>query len=120
LIPLATTTVTVRRVDSDPDRDPYDTQPAATVVASGVRATISTGRGQEDRAGSDRTIVQFRMSCDPFDGGLLHTDTVEDERSGEVYEVKWAVARDALEMPHFQAGMDQISGVVSRPLVGGF
>jgi hypothetical protein len=59
------------------------------------------------------------MSCDQFDAGLLHTDQIVDDRSGEVYEVKWAVSRDALGMPHFQAGLDQISGVVSRPRVGG-
>lgn len=113
MIPVATTTVTVKRVPSDPDRDPYDPQPDPVVVVSGVRAHITTARGSEDRGGSDRSHVHFRMSCDQYAGGLLHTDTVEDEQSGEVYEVKWAVARTALGLDHIQAGMDQISGVVS-------
>lgn len=118
-IPVATTTIRVERVPSDGDRDPYDAAPAAATVASGVRAHISTGRGSEDRAGSDRSIVQFRLSCDLFTGGLLHTDTVTDERSGEVYEVRWSVSRDVAGLAHFQAGMDQISGVVSSPQMGG-
>jgi hypothetical protein len=120
LIPVATTTVRVERRQADPDVDPYENDAPWVTVASGVRAHISTGRGQEDRGGSDRSIVHFRMACDQFDGGILHTDRVVDEQSGEVYEVRWAVARSALGLDHFHAGLDQISGVVTKPLVGGF
>ena len=118
MIPTATTTVKILRRPADGTLDPYDPQPAAAEVATGVRAHISTGRGSEDRAGSDRSVVQFRMSCDPLAVGLLHTDQVVDEQSGEVYEVRWAVARVGLGMDHIQAGMDQISGVVSSPRMG--
>lgn len=118
VIPVSTTTVRVLRRPSDGTLDPYDPQPSPSVVASGVRAHISTSRGSEERAGSDRSIVQFRMSCDPLPVGLLHTDQVVDEQSGEVYEVRWAVSRVGLGMDHIQAGMDQISGVVSSPRIG--
>lgn len=117
-IPVATTTIKVERTPVDGTLDPYDPQPEPDVIASGVRAHISTARGSEDRAGSDRSIVNFRLSCDQFDAGLLHTDTVTDEQSGEVYEVRWAVARNVTGLAHFQAGMDQISGVVSTPRMG--
>jgi hypothetical protein len=118
VIPLATTTIRVERVAPDGTRDPYDTQPAATTIAQGIRAHISTSRGDEDRGGTDRSIVHFRLACDQFAAGLLHTDRVVDEQSGEVYEIRWAVARTALGLDHFHAGMDQISGVVSTPRVG--
>ena len=115
-IPVETTTIRVERVPDDPDRDPYDPAPAPQTVASGVRAHISTGRGDEDRAGGSRSHVHFRLSCDPYDGSLLHTDTIVDEQSGETYEVRWAVARFGLgDLDHYQAGLDQISGVVSHP-----
>lgn len=112
-VPLATTTVTISRIAADPDRDPYDAPPDPTDVASGVRAHISTATGTEAVAGGSQEVVNFRMSCDPFDGGLLHTDTVSDDTSGEVYDVVWAVARFGVGLDHFQAGLRQVSGVVS-------
>lgn len=111
-IPLATTTITVKRTPTDPDRDPYDPPPAQTTVASGVRAHISTARGSEDLAGSSREIVWFRIGCDPFPTGLRHTDEVEDDQTGEVYEVVWVKQRQGLGLDHFEGRMKQVSGVV--------
>lgn len=110
-VPLATTTVTVREVPADPNRDPYDAAPAAVTVASGVRAHISTSSGREQVAGGSQEVVTFRLSCDPFDGGLSHQATVEDEQTGEVYEVVWSVARFGIGLDHIQAGLRQVSGV---------
>lgn len=113
-IPLATTTITVERVVPDPDRDPMDPQPEPTVIATGVRAHISTSTGSEAvGSGAEQSVTNFRMSCDPFDGGLHHEATVTDDLSGEVYEVVWSVSRVGLDLDHFQAGLTQVSGLVS-------
>lgn len=109
-LPLHTSRVTVWRVDN---HEPYDPTPEPESVATGVRAHISTATGGENVAGGSQEVVNFRMSCDQFDGGLRHTDTVEDEATGEVYEVVWSVARNGVGLDHFQAGLKQVSGVVS-------
>ena len=111
-IPLATTTITVKRTPTDPNLDPYDPPPERTTVASGVRAHISTARGSEDLGGSEREIVWFRLGCDPFNAGLTHLDIVEDDQTSEAYEVVWVKARFGLGLDHFEGRMKQISGVV--------
>ena len=108
-IPLATTQISVLRVAADPARDPYDAKPAAAVIASGIRAHISTPNGREQTAGGSQEVVEFRLSCDPVD--LRHTDQVQDEATGAVYEVTWARAREGLGLDHVEAGLKQVAGV---------
>lgn len=111
MIPVATTTISVLRVPADPLRDPEDPQPPAEVIASGVRAHISTSRGREVVQGqASQEIVDFRLSCDPtdLDGG----DQVKDEATDEVYEVTWARLRRGFGLDHTQAGLKQVSGVL--------
>lgn len=110
-IPLATTTITVRRVPDDEDLDPYDEQPEPETVASGVRAHISTRTGRETVAGGSQEVVSFGLSCDPVD--LRHTDEVVDDTTGETFEVVWAISRQGLGMDHVQAGLERVTGVVS-------
>jgi hypothetical protein len=112
-IPLATTTVRVLRPDAGADRDPYDPPGEPSTVAAGVRATISTSSGTEKVAGGSQEVVNFRLACDQYEGGLHHKDTIVDERSGEVYNVVWSVTRNGFGLDHFQAGLQQVSGVVS-------
>ena len=112
-IPFSTTTITVLRVSADPDRDPYDPEPEPSTVASGVRAHISTQAGEETVAGGSQQVTNHRLSCDPFTGGLHHKDRIEDDTSGEVYDVVWSVSRYGVGMDHFQARLNQVSGVVS-------
>lgn len=112
-LPNATTRISVLRKAADATRDPYDTQPAATAVATGIRAHISAPmqRSDEEVHGGSQEVVQFPMHCDPVD--LRHTDQVEDEATGEVYEVVWA--RQRLAMPggldHVEAELKQVSGL---------
>lgn len=95
---------------SDPTRDPYDAQPAPTQVAAGVRAHISSPSGEEVTVGGSRELVRFELSCDPVD--LHHLDQVEDEQTGEVYQVEWARARVGFSgLAHTQAALQQVSGV---------
>lgn len=42
MIPLATTTISVKRVAADDTRDGYDPLPAPSTVAAGVRAHLSS------------------------------------------------------------------------------
>lgn len=111
-IPISTTTVTVLRVPGSATRDPYDPEPAATTVAAGVPAHISTSYGREQQRGGSQSVTSLRLSCDPIPAGLLHTDRILDDKTGEVYEVTWAVARFGLGMDHLQGGLRQVSGVI--------
>jgi len=109
-VPLHTTTISVLRLPADPARDPYDPQPAPEVVASGIHAHISSPSGRERTAGGSQEVVEFRLSCDPVE--IRHTDRVQDEQTGMVYEVTWARERQGLRLDHTQAGLKQVAGVV--------
>ncbi len=108
-VPLHTTTVSVLRVPADAARDPYDPPPAAEVVASGIRAHIASPSGRERTAGGSQEVVEFRLTCDPTD--LRHTDQVQDDRTGDLYEVVWARNREGFSLDQVQAGLRQVSGV---------
>ncbi|MGE0133760.1 MAG: hypothetical protein AB7L91_06295 [Dehalococcoidia bacterium] len=110
MIPVHTTTISVLRVEADDGRDPLDEQPAADVIANGVRAHISTSRGSERVAsGGQQEVVYFRLSCDPTD--IRHTDQVRDDATGELYAVEWARQRVGYGLDHTQAGLKQVRGV---------
>ena len=108
-VPLHTTTITVLRVPANPARDPYDAKPVAELIASGIRAHISTPRGREQTAGGSQEVVEFRLSCDSVD--LRHTDQVRDEQTDALYEVTWARDRQGLGPDHVEAGLKQVTGV---------
>lgn len=109
MIPLATTTISVRRLAADPSRDPYDPQPEPEVVASGIRAHIASPSGRERTAGGSQEVVEFRLTCDPTE--FRHTDRVQDEQSGELYRVTWARQRHGFGLDQVQAGLRQVRGV---------
>lgn len=113
MIPVQTTTIRVLRRPADVTAGPFEARPEPVVIASGVRAQVSTGRGMET-AGTQE-VVHFRMTCDPVD--LHHLDQVEDEVTGEVYEVQWARQRPGFGLDHTQAALKQVSGAVSTPRV---
>lgn len=117
MIPVATTTIRVLRQVPAPEpyeaaEDDHGDPVAPTVIAAGVRAQISTSKGAESSSGTQE-IVDFRLSCDPVE--LDHDDRVEDERTNLVYEVTWARQRFGLGLDHTEAGLRQITGVVSSP-----
>lgn len=99
-IPVATTTITVRRRQAQYEADadlPYAEPPelAYTTVATGVRAVLSLPRMHETAEGStvaNRAI--FRFMADPADVEMF--DLVEDEKTGQLYEVIWVTARTGL------------------------
>ena len=112
MIPLPTTTILVKRPSVEDD--PTDESTFTTVV-SGVRAHISTSRGRENMSGGGtQELVYWRLSCDPCD--LTRFDMVVDEKTGEEYNVEWARLRQGIGgLDHIEAGLNQITGVVSQP-----
>lgn len=112
-IPIATTTISVLRTTPNELDEPGDPQ-TPVIVASGIRAHISTSRGREAPAGGDQEVVEFRLSCDPIEVDLTHFDQVQDEATGDVYLVAWARLRRGLGLDHHEAGLRQVAGVSSR------
>ena len=106
MIPLATTTVTVLRSDQDGTRDALDTL-TFTAVASGVRAVIGAPSGVEIATGGSSEDVQWRLDCDPTD--LRHDDRVEDEQTGETFEVVWTRRRIGFGLDHTVAGLRTVT-----------
>lgn len=102
VIPLATTQVRIWRKDSEvePTRDPwedgYSDDPvldnAFAILDEGIRAIISVGGGTyagRTVGPGDSQEVQFTLAADPCD--LQYLDEVEDEYTGDRYQVEWVV-----------------------------
>lgn len=107
-IPLATTTVTIKRVPRDDTRDGYDTQPAAATIAAGVRAHIGSPSGSDNITSGDRTVVRFAIDTDPTD--LQADDTVIDDMTSEEYRCIWARTRHGLGLDHTTGAIEQVTG----------
>lgn len=120
MIPLATTTVTVRRPDaSTRSGDPYGadypqgdgTLPnrQGEIVASSVRAVIAPGGASGTGFGGESEAVTFTLRCDPTD--LSYLDTITDESTGQVYEVVWALTTAGVAgLGHTVAGLRTLKG----------
>ena len=119
-IPLATTTITVKRPPpADDGADPYDAKSPMVIVVSGVRALFSSpsggasiGGGEHGDTGSQES-VGWHLLVDPCD--LRHTDTVYDDTTGRAYAVAWAKARvdPDVELNHFVAGVNEVQGAAN-------
>ena len=110
-LPTATTTITVWRVPADPDRDPYDAPPAADKHAEGVRASIGNPSFREEVAGGQQSIALYRLHCDVID--LRHEDEVEDEQTGEMFQVVGVKERQGHGLDHMRAQLTKIEGVAA-------
>lgn len=108
MIPIATTTITVKRVPADDTRDGYDTPPAAVTIATGVAASIGAPSGSQNITTGDRTVVTFKLTCDPTD--LQADDSVVDDTTGEEYRCIWARQRQGLGLDHTTAALEQVEG----------
>lgn len=115
MIPIATTSIAVLRVPVDPERDPTDAAPAASVVASGVRAVISVMAQTSDERtyqGASQEVTRFKLNCDPAEIG--HRDQVRDERTNELYEVIWARSIAGINgQDHVEGELRQVQGVAA-------
>ena len=108
MIPISSTTITVRRYPIDIERDSYDALPPWETIATGVRAHISSPAGTEIVLGGTQSDVVFSLACDPVD--LQHIDQVVDDATGTVYSVIWAAPRVGLGLEHVAAGLRQVLG----------
>jgi hypothetical protein len=108
-IPLSTTTIRIDRVPLSATRDSYDVPPAASQVATGVRAHLSAPSGREILAGGSKEIVDRHLDCDVVD--LLHGDTVTDLTTSVTYTVVWVHKRLGLGLDRMEAGLRIVAGV---------
>lgn len=109
MIPLATTTITVRR-PTVTGGDPYDGAVTTAVAAASVRAHISAPAGVETLRGGQQESLEWRLACDPV--ALDNADQVIDDQTGLVYEVVWAAARTGLGLDHVEAGLRRTEAAV--------
>jgi hypothetical protein len=115
-IPFSTTTITIRRPSSEPPEgedyvDPLDAPGTPTVVASAVRAHISSPSGTENQTGGTQTVDQYRLDCDIFAGELRHTDEIVDDTTGLSFRVLWAMPRIGMGLDHIEAGLLRVEGL---------
>lgn len=109
-LPLTTTTISVLR-NAGGSQDPYDEKLPPTAIATGIPAHISTSSGDETVQGGSQEVTEFRLDCDPTDVTFL--DQIKDERTNEVYEVRWTRSRvDLPGLEYVQAGLKKVEGLV--------
>lgn len=106
MIPLATTTVTVRRPAGD---DPYETPGESPVVAAGLAAHISAPSGSERFVGGQAERVDAVLLIDAG-ADVAHTDIIDDDLTGERWDVAWVRKRTGLGLDHLKAGLRAFKG----------
>lgn len=111
MIPLATTTITIKRPLST-SADPYEGVSAVgPTVAAGVRAHISSPSGTEAQVGGRAEVVDAVLLCDVAD--LAHSDHIVDDETSETWQVLWVRKRRGLGLDHMTAGLRATSGASS-------
>lgn len=105
-LPLATTTITVLRSDQDGTADAFDTL-TYTPVAANVRAVIGSESGTETNTSGSSENLGFRLDCDVCD--VRHDDRIEDENTGDVFEVEWVWLRTGLGLDHMEGQLRRIT-----------
>lgn len=106
-LPLATTTVTVRRSHGDP-YDPDPTEP----IAAGTPAHFGYPSGSETRAGGERSVTSMVLLF-PATPPLSEADTVIDDPTGQRWEVTWVARRRGVGLDHQRAGVRRVMGAAS-------
>lgn len=106
MIPLATTTVTVRR-PTDDTQDLTD-QPAYETVASMIPAAITAPAGSGTAVGGRQEQIDAQLAVDPM--VLLLGDLVDDDATGDTYTVAWTFQRNGLGLDHVTAGLRKVRG----------
>jgi hypothetical protein len=109
-IPLATTSISVRRSPAADDyAEPYSGTSTAGFdeVATGVPAVIYAPTGREAVAGGEQTVTELRFVCDLTD--LKTTDFLVDDTTGVTYRVTWCVVYAG---EHIEGAIKQVEGLV--------
>jgi hypothetical protein len=108
-LPLTTTTVTISSPEGS--GDPTDA-PVVTVVSSAVPAVIGSPSGTEAVAGGQQETVDAVLHVNP-EVDLTHLFLVEDESTGELWQVVWVRERTGLGLGHRIAGLRRVKGASS-------
>ena len=102
MLPLATTTITIKR-PAGGSGDPYEDDPLDT-VDTGVPGHFSTPSGTAREVGGDAVRIDF-----VWDGAvepkIERSDVLVDETTGTTYRVAWATQRRGLGLDHQMAGV---------------
>lgn len=110
MIPIATSTGTVTRVEDAVDVDPYDPPSdhvAPTTIASGVRGVISPPGGTARLVGGTRVVYDAKLTCDPTE---LKPEDLWIDSGGLTWTVLFASQINALGMVHTAAAVRLVTG----------
>ncbi|HEX3539653.1 MAG TPA: hypothetical protein VHT75_04340 [Acidimicrobiales bacterium] len=108
MIPLATSTITVSRVEAPANTDPYDPgQPAPTTIATGVRAVVSPPTADATLSGGNKVVYAARLRCDPC--GVAAGDTVADS-TGITWICLWARRVTAVGLDFIEGQLRMVEG----------
>ncbi len=118
MIPISTTTVTIRgtrpQSDVDPDADGYDAPaPGPADLATGVRASITLPVGK--RSNPTDEIVSYKLRMDLIPGvELTRYDLVVDETTGTEYQVQDCAKSlpEQFDLSHWVATLTLGKGIV--------
>jgi len=106
---IFTTTITVRRPDGD--TDPYE-EPTEITVATAVPAHISSPSGSDTRLGGERELVDAALIV-ATSPALTLRDEIDDERTGESWQVVWVRQRTGVGLDHQRAGLSSVKGAAA-------
>lgn len=109
MIPLATTTVTLRRTGGG--ADPYEPDDLG-FVATGVAAHVDVPAGAELVVGGRQEDVNARLLLGPTPV-VVPGDDVDDDTTGECWRVTWVRRRTGLGLDHQVAGLRAVKGAAT-------
>ena len=103
--PLPTTTITLRR-PAGADDDPTEA-PTVSTVATGHPATIGSPSGSEVVNSGERELVDAVLVVADLAVGRL--DLVDDDETGDTWQVVWSRQRRGLGLDHVRAGLRRVT-----------
>jgi len=108
MLPLATTTVTVKRPPvADDYAEPYSGTRTLDDIVTGLPAVIDAGTGRQVAAGGEQTVTELRFYTDEAD--VKNTDYLLDETSGVLYRITWCITFTG---DHVEGGIELVEGLV--------
>lgn len=110
-IPLALVTLTVQRVTpvagDDGQFDGYDSAPAPSTIASGIRAVIGQPSANVVLTGGDRVVYSATFDADPC--SIQPGDTIIDS-SGTVWSALFSTTIRGLGLDHTRGELRLVTG----------
>jgi hypothetical protein len=114
-IPLANTTITIRRRNLTAIEDPADPAEYPAVewatIAIGVRAVIAPPTANTQLIAGDRVAYGSTLRSDPCD--MKPEDHLIDAKDGTEWTVLWCREFDAIGLNHMEAQLRMVTGYAS-------